>query len=233
MNRPGGNGFALEFKIAGGAGILDDLTNLRAADGETLERFFAAACSYYCWPLWERPDVPVWQHALETLREAERPIEKLELDIVTFGTPIRYGWDTAGCSHLLHIVNHRPLEDRPPYLAKWPPRIEQLLTAEDGDYVNQIGIAGTNFPPTLLQVRTLLAEFRLNRLLQPGVRGRDLLDRLRIGARVPEDGTTLLVNYGPGEGAIVQHALGHAVYTREKWLLFHAEEVARRLYGAE
>jgi len=30
----------------------------------------------------------------------------LNLDIVTFGTPIRYGWDTAACKHLLHFVFH-------------------------------------------------------------------------------------------------------------------------------
>lgn len=31
------------------------------------------------------------------------------LDIVTFGTPVRYGWDPSGIGKLLHIVNHRNL----------------------------------------------------------------------------------------------------------------------------
>jgi hypothetical protein len=30
---------------------------------------------------------------------------------------------------------------------------------------------------------------------------------------------------------VAQHAAGHAVYTRPQWLLFHAEEVARRFYN--
>lgn len=42
----------------------------------------------------------------------------------------------------------------------------------------------------------------------------------------------MLVDYGPPEGNIAQHLAGHAVYTRKRWMLFHAEEVARRFYGA-
>ena len=31
------------------------------------------------------------------------------LDIVTFGMPVRYGWDPSGLGKLLHIVNHRSM----------------------------------------------------------------------------------------------------------------------------
>jgi hypothetical protein len=48
--------------------------------------------------------------------------------------------------------------------------------------------------------------------------------------RVPTEGTTLLVDYGPPRCNVVQHLAGHAVYTRPEWMLFHAEETARRLY---
>ena len=48
---------------------------------------------------------------------------------------------------------------------------------------------------------------------------------------VPEEGTSLLVDYGPAQGHIAQHFAGHAVYTRPEWMLFHAEEVTRRFYG--
>ncbi|TAJ26617.1 MAG: hypothetical protein EPO64_06145, partial [Nitrospirae bacterium] len=41
------------------------------------------------------------------------------LDIVTFGTPIRYGWETSGLGKLLHVVNHRPMRtDGKRWLAK-------------------------------------------------------------------------------------------------------------------
>jgi len=72
----------------------------------------------------------------------------------------------------------------------------------------------------------------LNELLQPGLSPLDLVDRLQLGMRVPEAGTTLLVDYGPMEGNLAQHLAGHAVYTRHDWLLFHAEEVVQRLYHA-
>jgi len=49
--------------------------------------------------------------------------------------------------------------------------------------------------------------------------------------RVPREGTTLLVDYGPPEKSLVEHHAGHSVYTRTKWLLFHAEQVAHELYG--
>lgn len=207
------------------------MSNLLAADRDILDRFFSAASSYYRWPILGNCDVPVWPSAFDILGKDQRPIDGLALDVVTFGTPIRYGWDTDGYSQLLHFVNHRPSGDLPSHLAPFPPNIKRLITAEDGDFVQQVGIAGTNVAPSLLDLRTLLADIRLGRFLQPDLPNRGLLDRLKIGTRVPDEGTTLLVNYGPGQGGLTQHAAGHAVYTREKWLLFHAEEVAQRLYS--
>ena len=94
-------------------------------------------------------------------------------------------------------------------------------------------MAGTNFPPTLWAWRAWLADHRLNRLLQSGVKHRDFLARLQVGQRTHADGTNLLVDYGPMPGTLVQHLAGHAVYTRLDWLLFHAEEVAFRVYGMD
>jgi hypothetical protein len=34
-------------------------------------------------------------------------------------------------------------------------------------------------------------------------------------------------------GTVADHHAGHALYTKKQWLLFHAEEVARRFYSAE
>ena len=118
----------------------------------------------------------------------------------------------------------------PAHLAAFPPKLADVLTAADGDYVQQFGIAGTNLPPGWLAWRSWLADKRLGRMLQdPGGGPAGLLQRLRAGAIVPDAGTTLLVDYGLSDAVF---GLGHAVYTGRKWLLFHAEEVARRLYGA-
>ena len=58
--------------------------------------------------------MPTWQRAQQVLAENHHPLRQLALDLVTFGTPIRYGWDTAGYQHLLHFVNHRPGRRAPP-----------------------------------------------------------------------------------------------------------------------
>lgn len=213
----GGNVFAL-------------VTNLLQADAATQHRFFHAARSYFRWPLAGKVDLPVWTRVRELLARHDNPLAELALDMVTFGTPVRYGWEVNGRANLLHLVNHRPIPGKPVGRAVFPPEIDDLLSARYGDYVQQLGIAGTNFTPAAWSWRAWLAEVRLGRLLQAGIRKRDLLTRLKAGIRAHEDGTTLLVDYGPAEGHVGQHYVGHAIYTRLEWLLFHAEEVARRFY---
>ncbi|MFV2069620.1 MAG: hypothetical protein ACC645_21860 [Pirellulales bacterium] len=208
------------------------MSNLLAADHETLDKFFQAARIYYRWPLLGCIDIPVWRRARLHLSGRVHPLANLRLDLVTFGTPIRYGWDSDGYSRLLHFVNHRPSEGLPRYRAPFPPSVDRVLAASDGDYVQQIGIAGTNVMPSPFTWRSWLADQRLGALLQPPLPRRKLMRRLRAGNRVAAEGTTLLVDYGPAEGTIGQHVAGHAVYTRHKWLLFHAEEVAKRFYHA-
>ena len=213
--------------------VLALLTNLVAGDGATRRRFFKAACCFYRRPLTKAVDLPVWTSVQAILSKRGNPLLPLALDVVTFGTPIRYGWDCDGCVRLLHVVNHRPCDGLPAYQASFPPSLDDLFTAEGGDYIQQLGIAGTNFPPSVFSSRSWLAEQRLARLLQPGLRKRWLLSRLKVGRRVAEDGTTLLVDYGPPDGNIGRHLAGHAVYMQLDWLLFHAEEVARQFYNGD
>jgi hypothetical protein len=75
-----------------------------------------------------------------------------------------------------------------------------------------------------------LANRRLGQLLEPADDGGQLANRLETGARVPDCGTTLLVDYGFPQGTPAEHLAGHAVYTRPEWLLFHAERVVQHLY---
>ena len=209
------------------------LTNLLAGNGDVADRFFQAAEIYYRWPIFGWIDIPVWNRVRELLSQRRGLPRDLELDLVTFGTPIRYGWDSGGYARLLHFINHRPVEGLPDYRAPFPPKIENVMTAAEGDYVQQLGIAGTNIMPSVLSWRAWLADRRLNGLLQPGPPEGGPLERFRPGAIVPDEGTTLLVDYGPPDGSIAQHQAGHAVYTRKKWLLFHAEQVAGRFYSAD
>jgi hypothetical protein len=69
------------------------------------------------------------------------------LDVVTLGTPVRYGWDAAGYGNLLHFIHHRPVDGLPDDRAPFLPSAEDILQAKQGDCVQQLGIAGTNFTP--------------------------------------------------------------------------------------
>jgi len=216
----GGNVFAL-------------MTNLLASDRRTRHRFFRACRSYYRWPIANRVDVPVWTRVRKLLAGGQQSRHLPRLDMATFGTPIRYGWDSDGYARLLHFVHHRPQEGLPEYQTTLPSSVDDVLSAAAGDYVQHMGIAGTNLAPNLFAWRTWMADVRLGRFLQGPLRRRDLLLRLKTGMRVAEEGKTLLVDYGPVEGNVAQHLVGHAVYTRLSWLPFHAQEVARRFYGQE
>lgn len=207
-------------------------TNLLAGNDQAIERFFQATEIYYRWPIVGCVDIPLWARVREILTKQPDRFANLDLDIVTFGTPIRYGWDSGGYRKLMHFIHRRPSQGLPEHRASFPPKLERIMSAADGDYVQQLGIAGTNVRPTVFAWRSRLADERLNQLLQPGDAQADALAQFQAGAIVPEEGTTLLVDYGPAEGSIAEHFAGHAVYTLEKWMLFHAEEVARRFYGA-
>jgi len=209
------------------------MTNLLAGHADATEEFFQAAEVYYRWPVLGLIDIPVWQRVRRRLRSGRPFLEGAALDLVTFGTPIRYGWDSGGYSRLLHFIHHRPAPGLPAYRAAWPPDLDDVLKAAGGDYVQQLGIAGTNSVPSVSSWRARWADRRLARLVQAGSSDGPSPEPFRAGAIVPDEGTTLLVDYGEPGGSIAQHQAGHAVYTRRRWLLFHAEEVARRFYASQ
>ena len=214
----GGNVFAL-------------VTNLLAAEREGRDDFFHAARTFFQPWFWGEVDLPVWQHVRELLNDANHPVRRLKLDIVTFGTPIRYGWDAGGYARLLHFIHHRPPQEGPEYLAPSLPEVGRLLAATDGDYIQQLGISGTNLAPAPFALRTFLADWRLDSLLERNVLRMRLLNRLRFGTRVPDAGTTLLVDYEEVASSVHKNLAGHALYTRRKWLPFHCQQIAERFYG--
>ncbi|HBO42650.1 MAG TPA: hypothetical protein DD670_01680 [Planctomycetaceae bacterium] len=209
------------------------MTNLLAGNRDAVEQFFKATEIYYSWPVVHCVDVPVWIRVRDMLRRWPTALAEVPLDMVTFGTPVRYGWSDNGYSRLLHFINHRPCEGLPEYRAAFPPRLDDVTKAAGGDYVQQFGIAGTNTMPSVFAWRTWLADHRLNSLLQKDLPPENRRSRFRAGTIVPDAGTTLLVDYGPVQGDVSQHLAGHAVYTSRQWLLFHAEEIARRFYALD
>lgn len=220
------------------------LTNLLANDREAVQAFFAAAGRVGE----ERAD---WKRAAERLAAAPSPHPMAKaLCLVTFGTPVRYGWDRDGYARLLHVVQHRPVSGFPEWLAKpaLPQTLDEILGAKRGDWVQSFGIAGTDLRPVDREARTIHLTLRelleagmgepeigQNPLLDPlpeaaRVRVREklkdflfLLERLRCGQRVPSDGDAAwLFDYGADE----TEKFGHGVYTKRAWLPFHATRIA-------
>lgn len=213
-----------------GGNVMALVTNLLAADEFTRDRFFSAAEPYAGPHGVGGRDVSAWSRVRRLLAERDHPLFRVRFDLVTLGTPIRYGWDTAGCQHLLHFVHHRPQPRRPEYFTRFPSTPGDVVCATSGDFIQHGGIAGTNIPPHPLAWRAWRSDCRFKTLFQSPCRSRDLIRHLAAGQRVSADGTTLLVDYLTAGQWLDRLLCGHAVYTRRAWMLFHAEEVARRFY---
>jgi hypothetical protein len=146
------------------------------------------------------------------------------LDVVTFGTPLRYGWGRGVRLRLLHVVNHRGA-------ATPAPSLRGLLVTEHGDYVQQVGVHGSDFPAPTERERVL--NSRLDRVLGRGRDVRTWLRHLAQGSRVSPQGQTILVDYGDDARTVpnlLATGLGHAAYTRRGAMLFHAHLVATHFY---
>ncbi len=200
------------------------LTHLISGDATRVQAFFDAARTYYEGPQADKLDGQVWNRVRDSLLNQPLPFQAEQLDMVTLGTPIRYSWHPRGYGRLLHVVFHRPSPDLPPYLVRFPPSIAKLQYATGGDYVQQLGIAGTDIPPNLLLKHAVTANTRLQELLQTGLTG-TLREHWAMGQRVPDAGETQLVDYGDVGGNIFDHVAGHAVYTLESQMLFLFEQI--------
>jgi hypothetical protein len=221
-----GNGFAI-------------LSNLLANDRASVEAFFAATGD----SLGEAGET-----ARQTLAAAPTPHPMANATlVVTFGTPVRYGWDTDGLRSLVHVIHHRPVSDDDDPTAIIPAvtfgcegnslgdnftaattGVADVLSAKHGDWVQAFAIAGTDIAPTLQRkANARLGEFLERGLLQPTPE--KLKDKLKVTCarwqtrtRLHSDGQNLLVDYHSAQltrfGPARQAVLGHGIYTLKDWL---------------
>ncbi|GKS63552.1 hypothetical protein YTPLAS72_08560 [Nitrospira sp.] len=155
------------------------------------------------------------------------------LDIVTYGTPVRYGWDPSGIGNLLHIVNHRNLRtDGKNWLAKMelPQITMELPIAWGGDYVQELAVAGSDAVPGTEAARA--ANKRVWEMAEPYDGFGRWLECARRAVRFPSEGRCLLVDYKDSTGSTNprDHYYGHAVYTRQHALLFNTTQIVRTFY---
>ncbi|WP_447600866.1 hypothetical protein [Nitrospira sp. Nam80] len=156
------------------------------------------------------------------------------LDVVTFGMPVRYGWDPSGIGKLLHIVNHRMLRtDGKTWLSKMelPQITVEMPIAWGGDYVQQLAVAGTDAIPSSEAGKA--CNKGIWELVEPYDGFERWVECARRAVRCPGEGLCLLMDYKDCTGStnVRDHYYGHAAYTRLDMMLFNTTEIVTRLYS--
>jgi hypothetical protein len=156
------------------------------------------------------------------------------LDVVTLGTPVRYGWDPSGLGRLLHIVNHRSLRtDGKTWLSKMelPQITMEMPIAWGGDYVQELAVAGTDAVPSSEAAKS--TNKAVWELVEPYDGFERWVECARRACRFPSEGLCMLVDYKDCTGStnVRDHYYGHAAYTRSSALLFNLTEIAGRFYS--
>lgn len=170
---------------------------------------------------------------LESLLATASPLNGVALDMVTFGTPVRYGWDPSGIGKLLHVVNHRNLRtDGKRWLAKMelPQITMEMPLAWGGDYVQELAVAGSDAVPPTEPAKA--ANKRVWEMVEPYDGFERWLECARRAVRFPSEGRCLLVDYKDSTGSTNprDHYYGHAAYTRRQALLFNMAQIVRTFY---
>ena len=209
------------------------LTNLLANHKPTLAKFFDAA---------DQNGVPQWDEVRNNLllETSPHPLAS-RINIASFETPVRYGWDNDGYARLVHVTFHRPYNEAAPTLTKplFPPHLPaDVANAKWGDWVQAFAIAGTDVSTmptrTINKNLTTLLEANLpepvygldTRFIMPR-QLRDTCVRWKTGTRCHSDGLNVLVDYEPsGDLSSIGRPLelsllGHGVATTIRWLPTH------------
>ncbi len=151
-------------------------------------------------------------------------LKKFYFDFVTFGTPYRYSWRLSKKMKLINIINHRGKS----FLAE---KSLGFWKTSGGDYVQQWGIAGSDSLAASSRDRAINRE--IDKLLGSGVDPKSWLENMAKGMRVPEAGTTYLVDYRDQSLMVpnfMKTVFGHGVYTKYEVMLFNTRLITNEFY---
>ena len=164
------------------------------------------------------------------------------LMIATFGTPVRYGWDTDGYRQLVHVTHHRSFDDEHPErtipavtigcedqtFVQTQRLILDVLAARHGDWVQTFAVAGTDLAAagykTEDQALRGFLESSLDEDTPERIRDRFpiVCGRWKTATRLHSDGRNLLIEFEKKGltrfGLSHQAILGHGIYTLGPWL---------------
>ena len=214
--------------------VLALLSNLiTSGESEGRPRVFEILAKYWeAFPTEDR-SVELLEGLYKLLNEQEF-LAGASVDMVTLGTPVRYGWDTDGFGRLLHVVNHRKIRhDGKQWLSKMelPQTAWEMPYQTGGDYVQQLAVAGTDAIPDSPEMEKANVDFR--EILEPYDGFERWLECTRRTTRCPNDGKCLLVEYGvqANEENPRQHLYGHGCYTQSGGMAFLAKNIANHMYS--
>jgi hypothetical protein len=178
-------------------------------------------------------DLAATARQIEPLLADHSLLNGATIDVVTMGTPVRYGWDLSGMGHLLHIVNHRNLRtDGKTWLSKMelPQVTMEMPIAWGGDYVQQLAVAGSDAVPATEAAKAV--NKAVWEMVEPYDGFERWLECARRAVRFPNEGGCLLVDYKDCTNStnVREHYYGHAAYTRSNAMLFNTSEIIRSLY---
>jgi hypothetical protein len=181
-----------------------------------------------------RPDITSTIQRVAPLLSNGTLLNGAMLDIVTFGMPVRYGWDVSGLGKLLHVVNHRNLRtDGKTWLSKMelPQITMEMPIAWGGDYIQELAVAGSDAVPVTEAAKA--ANKAVWEMVEPFDGFERWLECARRAVRIPSEGLGMLADYknSTGSSNVRDHYFGHAAYTRLNAMLFNTTEIVRSLYS--
>jgi hypothetical protein len=183
-----------------------------------------------------RPDIVSTIQRVAPLLANDTLLNGASLDAVTFGMPVRYGWDPSGLGKLLHIVNHRSMRtDGKTWLSKMelPQITMEMPIAWGGDYIQELAVAGSDAVPTTEAAKA--ANKAIWELVEPFDGFERWLECARRAVRIPSEGLGILADYKDSTGStnVRDHYYGHAAYTRLNAMLFNTTEIVQGFYSAK
>ncbi len=146
-------------------------------------------------------------------------LAQIKMDFVTLGTPVRYRFAKWHKLTLLHIVNHRGIQ---PLNGNF----SGIFTARDGDYIQQLGIAGSDLISPIKKHATLSTT--LEPFLGEGFNLHAWQKGLKKPFRLAPQGFNLLVDYQDDTllPTSFSKLFGHVVYIQKKYMLFNLTQIA-------
>ncbi len=160
---------------------------------------------------------------IEQLKNDLKKIDKVFLDLVTFGTPPRYHWGKTKRRRdetnyrLVNVINHRNGEQ---LVSK-----DGLWKTKSGDYVQQWGVGGTDIDINI-EENSDLGEIIGKE--QYSISAKSVTEGCK--RHKPGYGKTLLIDYGDKGGNPVETVLGHGLYTCKEKMLFNTELIVDNFY---